>query len=93
MTKILEKDALTVQGVARELGRSEEQVRRYLRAGKLRGQRIGKQWFIEEGDLEEMKSPGKQKMEALALARKVRWEIKERHGNLDILNLLDKVRE
>jgi excisionase family DNA binding protein len=93
MTTIPEKDALTVQDAARELGKSEEQVRRYLRARKLRGQRIGKQWFIEKRELEEMKNPGKQKIEALALARKVRWEIKERHGNIDILNLLDGIRE
>ena len=30
------------------MGRSTEQVRRYLREGKLEGQRIGGQWFIRE---------------------------------------------
>jgi hypothetical protein len=30
------------------LGRSTEQVRRYLREGKLPGRRIGGQWFIRE---------------------------------------------
>ncbi len=39
---------ITVQEAARRLGRSIEQVRRYLREGKLKGQRIGQQWFIEE---------------------------------------------
>jgi hypothetical protein len=34
---------------ARRLGRSIEQVRRYLGEGRLPGQRIGGQWFIEEG--------------------------------------------
>lgn len=42
---------ITVQEAARRLGRSIEQVRRYLREGKLEGQRIGQQWFIEEASL------------------------------------------
>ena len=39
---------ITVQEAARNMGRSTEQVRRYLREGKLDGQRIGGQWFIKE---------------------------------------------
>jgi excisionase family DNA binding protein len=42
---------ITVPEAARRLNRSIEQVRRYLREGKLRGQRIGNQWFVEEGAL------------------------------------------
>ncbi len=42
---------ITVQEAARRLGRSIEQVRRYLREGKLRGERIGRQWFIEKPSL------------------------------------------
>lgn len=42
---------ITVAEAARRLGRSLEQVRRYLREGKLRGQRIGGQWFVEEASL------------------------------------------
>jgi len=38
----------TVNEAARQLGRSIEQVRRYLREGRLPGRRIGQQWFIEE---------------------------------------------
>src|SRR5439155_4148401 len=38
----------TVNEAARKLGRSIEQVRRYLREGRLPGRRIGHQWFIEE---------------------------------------------
>jgi len=38
---------VTVQEAARILGRSIEQVRRYLREGRLPGWRIGHQWFIE----------------------------------------------
>ena len=39
---------VTVAEAARRLGRSIEQVRRYLREGRLAGRRIGQQWFIEE---------------------------------------------
>jgi len=42
---------ITVAEAARRLGRSLEQVRRYLREGKLKGQRIGGQWFVEEASL------------------------------------------
>ncbi len=42
---------ITVSEAARRLGRSIEQVRRYLREGKLPGRRIGQQWFIEEAAL------------------------------------------
>ena len=47
---------ITVAEAARRLGRSLEQVRRYLREGKLKGQRIGGQWFVEEASLD-MKRP------------------------------------
>jgi excisionase family DNA binding protein len=42
---------LTVEEAARRLDRSLEQVRRYLREGRLPGRRIGQQWFIEESTL------------------------------------------
>lgn len=48
---ILPAGMTTVREASRRLGRSIEQVRRYLREGKLRGQRIGGQWFIDEADL------------------------------------------
>lgn len=44
---------LTVAEVAQRLGRSIEQVRRYLREGKLPGRRIGQQWFVEASALAE----------------------------------------
>jgi hypothetical protein len=44
-------DMITVAEAGRRLGRSLEQVRRYLREGKLKGQRIGGQWFVEEASL------------------------------------------
>lgn len=39
---------ITVNEAARRMGRSTEQVRRYLREGRLAGKRIGGQWFIHE---------------------------------------------
>ena len=42
---------ISVHDAARRLNRSTEQVRRYLRDGKLAGRRIGGQWFVEEAGL------------------------------------------
>jgi excisionase family DNA binding protein len=42
---------VTVAEAAQRLERSTEQVRRYLREGRLTGQRIGGQWFINEDAL------------------------------------------
>ncbi|MCO5220679.1 MAG: helix-turn-helix domain-containing protein [Thermomicrobiales bacterium] len=41
-------ELLTVADAAVRLDRSTEQVRRYLREGRLDGRRIGGQWFIEQ---------------------------------------------
>jgi len=51
MTAVSIPGLLTVVDAARELGRSTEQVRRYLREGRLNGRRLGGQWFIEEAAL------------------------------------------
>ncbi len=47
-----DRKLLTVAQAARQLERSTEQVRRYLRENRLTGQRIGGQWFIDRGDLQ-----------------------------------------
>ena len=49
---------ITVAEAARLLDRSIEQVRRYLREGKLRGRRIGQQWFIDKTALGKLYVPG-----------------------------------
>ena len=49
---------ITVTEAARLLDRSIEQVRRYLREGKLRGRRIGQQWFIDKTALGKLYVPG-----------------------------------
>jgi excisionase family DNA binding protein len=44
-------ELLTVADVAVFLDRSTEQVRRYLREGRLKGRRMGGQWFIDRDAL------------------------------------------
>jgi excisionase family DNA binding protein len=43
---------ITVGDTAKLLGRSTEQVRRYLREGELPGRRLGGQWFIDRTEAE-----------------------------------------
>jgi excisionase family DNA binding protein len=50
------QEELGVAEAARFLERSTEQVRRYLREGRLSGRRIGGQWFIKLSDLERFRS-------------------------------------
>ena len=51
------KGMITVAEAAKRLGRSIEQVRRYLREGKLKGQRVGNQWFVDEEGLRDVRKP------------------------------------
>lgn len=62
---------ITVAEAARRLNRSTEQVRRYLREGKLRGQRIGNQWFVEERTLAAADARSRRE-EQLALLERIR---------------------
>lgn len=48
-------DMLSVAETARLLGRSTEQVRRYLREGVLPGRRVGGQWFVSQTDAEALR--------------------------------------
>jgi len=48
-----ERSLLSVSDAAQRLQRSTEQVRRYLREGRLQGRRFGGQWFIERTVLDE----------------------------------------
>jgi len=50
------EDSLTLKEVSRQLGRSLEQVRRYVREGKLPAQKLGMQWFVDRCDLEAFKT-------------------------------------
>jgi excisionase family DNA binding protein len=45
-------DPLTVAETAKLMGRSTEQIRRYLREGVLPGRRLGGQWFVDRSDVD-----------------------------------------
>ena len=47
-----DRTLVSVADAAKHLRRSTEQVRRYLREGRLPGRRIGGQWFIERNALD-----------------------------------------
>lgn len=53
------QDGLSVADTARILNRSTEQVRRYLREGRLAGRRMGGQWFIDPAAVEEFTASNK----------------------------------
>jgi excisionase family DNA binding protein len=66
---------MSVSDAARRLQRSTEQVRRYLREGRLEGRRIGGQWFIDRSTLDAFATESRQQrtfVERLDSARTVR---------------------
>jgi excisionase family DNA binding protein len=54
-----DRSLLSVADAAKHLQRSTEQVRRYLREGRLPGRRIGGQWFIERSALNTFSGSGR----------------------------------
>ena len=88
-------DDLTLLQVARELDRSLEQVRRYVREGKLPARKLGMQWFVNSHDLKTFKQEGGKpsREEVLERARKLRQTIERRVGKIDVIELLDRTRE
>ena len=87
-------DKLPLKEVARQLGRSLEQVRRYVREGKLPAQKLGMQWFVERRALEAFKSANGVvvKEDVLARARALRERIRARVGQMDVVELLEESR-
>lgn len=87
---------LTVAEVARRMGRSTEQVRRYLRENKLPGRRIGNQWFVPQKALEE-EEMDRLTRERLAIFEEVealREEVRKRLGrDYSLEELMDEARE
>lgn len=86
---------LTVSEAANRLNRSIEQVRRYLRAGKLKGQRIGNQWFVEEASLDaKRKHEPLIPRELMEQIKRTREEIFKRNGIVfDAVEILRESRE
>jgi excisionase family DNA binding protein len=85
---------ITVAEAARRLNRSIEQVRRYLREGKLRGQRIGNQWFVEESTLEAPHDEPLVPPELVERIRRRREAIRRRIGHdFDVVELIRRSRE
>jgi excisionase family DNA binding protein len=89
-----DSNSLSLQEVARELGRSLEQVRRYVREGKLPAQKLGMQWFVTRRDLEAFKSNGGRAAgeDVLARAKAIRERIQNRVGLIDVVELLEESR-
>jgi excisionase family DNA binding protein len=90
---------ISVAEAAKRLKRSTEQVRRYLREGKLRGQRVGNQWFVEEKSLHETPEnrpliPPELTQAVLDLRREINEE-RERRGDppFDVIEMLRRLRE
>ena len=59
----------SVADAARRLERSTEQVRRYLREGRLPGQRVGGQWFIDGNALDAFQQTASQRTDFVAQLR------------------------
>ena len=87
-------ETLTLKEVARELGRSLEQVRRYVREGKLPAQKLGMQWFVSRRALEAFQGNGGSvtRPDILTRIRANRERIKVRVGLLDVVELLEESR-
>ena len=87
-------ETLTIKEVARELGRSLEQVRRYVREGKLPAEKLGMQWFVSRRALETFQGNGIRVSPAdiAARAKALREQIKDRIGLLDVVEMLEESR-
>jgi excisionase family DNA binding protein len=93
-TMVEAADTLSLSEVARELGRSLEQVRRYVREGKLPARKQGMQWFVSRRALEAFKAPGggPAREDVLMRARAIRERVRERQGQVDVTELLEESR-
>ena len=87
-------ETLNLKEVARELSRSLEQVRRYVREGKLPAQKLGMQWFVSRRALEAFQGNGCRvtQPDILARIRANRERIKNRVGLIDVVELLEESR-
>ncbi len=91
---------VSVAEAAERLDLSIEQVRRKLRAGKLRGHRVGNQWFVDAAAVEAATADTRPLIppETIERVRRLREEANEyntRHGGepFDALEMLRRSRE
>lgn len=93
------EEARTVAEAATYLGRSIEQVRRYLRDGALVGYRVGQQWFVPAAALatfraSRVRTPEmKQRAEVLQQLRALRAELLRKYGYLQVADWVQEARE
>ena len=86
---------LNLSEAARELGKSVQQVRRFIREGKLPAQKFGLQWFVTRRAMKRFKSRGSRdpnEEDVLVRARALRENIRARVGKLAVGELLDQSR-
>lgn len=94
-----EGEELTVAEAATYLGRSIEQVRRYLRDGALVGYRTGQQWFVPAAALATFKANRvetpemKQRKEVLRELKVLRAELLQKYGYLQVAGWVQEARE
>lgn len=79
---------LTVPEAARKVGRDPETVRRWIRSGRLRSQKVGTQHLIEEADLDLM-------VGTAARVKRPQWLRKTHTGNTmpDSVGLIRELRD
>lgn len=94
-----DNEELTVAEAATYLGRSIEQVRRYLRDGALVGYRAGQQWFVPAATLaafkaERTETPAmKERKEVLKELKALRAELLRKYGYLQVAGWVEQARE
>ncbi len=94
-----EGEEFTVAEAATYLGRSIEQVRRYLRDGALVGYRTGQQWFVPAAALATFKASRvetpemKQRKEVLRELKVLRGELLQKYGYLQVAGWVQEARE
>ncbi len=91
---VVTTNKLPLREVARQLDRSVEQVRRYIRDGKLPAEKLGLQWFVAQRDVDRMNGGevNDESGDVLTQLKQLRDQIERRQGRIDTLQLLDEVR-
>ena len=84
---------ITVPEAAQRLSRSTEQVRRYLREGKLAGRRIGNQWFISEPAVLYQARPAEAMLQGQESPGDYGGQSEMRHDRMELYERISRHRE